>query len=463
MQDKASTWARWAARLAVVTMVCGGIIGAAFLMPFHDSGEFSGLFHAMVVGLVTVVFGGIGLICSSFGAVLTVLAIRKHRDWGSTTRFAAAVHSLAFVAIGGGTVCISTMRARQKRGGETKLAYAVMQQDVETVRSQLRWGANPNQKTYSSREPLLWTAVGQGNNEIVALLLEHGARTNDSGAYTTVIQKAVYGPSLEVIKTLLEHGASPGISPDGRTADGAPLIIAVDKTKKLKMSDNDREAMVKMLLEHGADVNVTDRSLSSRTPAYLAAEFADIPILTMLAQHGANLDTVCGDMTPLASAVKRRDTKTVLALIELGADVNAILVDGYTVICCAQDPNMVDLLCTHGADVNRGHNQFWPNALGRAVQRNRRAMVEALLAHGADVNFRQGNGKAVIESAIDADNKYMVKLLLEHGADVVSKGEMGSSILHTARIRRNPDIIRMIEEAIAKSKGDSGRTQGISR
>jgi ankyrin repeat protein len=115
------------------------------------------------------------------------------------------------------------------------------------VRLQLSKGANPNARSKLGRTPLLIAATYDGATEAARMLIEKGADVDarDKGG-SSVLAKAAGSNNIEVARLLIAKGA--GIN----TVDEAgvtPLFNAV--------SSGDRSgAMVKLLLEHGAKVNV---------------------------------------------------------------------------------------------------------------------------------------------------------------------------------------------------------------
>ncbi|XP_061842080.1 ankyrin repeat and SOCS box protein 6 [Nerophis lumbriciformis] len=108
-----------------------------------------------------------------------------------------------------------------------------------------------------------------------------------------------------------------------------PLHIAVLRN---------RSNMVKLLVEHGADIEKRDR-IHESNPLDLASEESDrLPCLLMLLDLGANVNAWDKrGKTPLLHALASSDgltvnnTENIQLLLERGADVNAATVDGETV------------------------------------------------------------------------------------------------------------------------------------
>ena len=152
-------------------------------------------------------------------------------------------------------------------------------------------------------------------------------------------------------------------------------------------------------------------------------------------------------VTPLPTmqqAAIQGDTKTVLLLLDQGADVNARTdrekVQGMTPL-------------------------HWAAMYGQTDT------VKALLARGADINARTGySGETaihlavtpyrVVEGQTDSERGATVRALLDAGADVHNQTKAGGTLLCTAAYHLSPDIVgRILDKArdIEERSGD-GRT-----
>jgi len=166
--------------------------------------------------------------------------------------------------------------------GATVLLIACSFKDYENVVSILiSRGADVNFKGKDGRTPLMWAA---GNSlETTKILLENGADVKAKGddGMTAFIQ-TTFGilskkVSTEVMNLLLENGADVNSALTGKDASGW--------TSLLFASVNGNKDLVKYLILHGADVNHTSNEGS--TALSLARQEKDEALVSFLKEHGA--------------------------------------------------------------------------------------------------------------------------------------------------------------------------------
>jgi ankyrin repeat protein len=132
---------------------------------------------------------------------------------------------------------------------------------------------------------------------VIKWLLEHGADPNLRGTRDALpLRSAASYGSLAVVKLLLEHGAQP---------DHNALNSAVRRRRKTGQTRYpDGLAIVKLLVDYGADVNASEDPPTTRRPTSNARVY---PL-----QHVQN--------TPLHDAMEIEDEEMVRLLLERGAD-----------------------------------------------------------------------------------------------------------------------------------------------
>ena len=125
--------------------------------------------------------------------------------------------------------------------GETPLHYLAVENQLDAVRRLIARGASVNTVNECHSTPLS-DAASLGYEEMVGLLLDHGADLHSPGLDRPVLHGAVAHGTLLIVQRLLVAGASPNESDDmGRTA----LHMAAES--------DDRDEVLKLLLGSGAD------------------------------------------------------------------------------------------------------------------------------------------------------------------------------------------------------------------
>lgn len=187
----------------------------------------------------------------------------------------------------------------------------------------------------------LQAAATEGHKEVVEMLLKMNADVNacvenENFPSGTAIQGACESGNIEIVSLLLNKGANPNL---GRGVESPPIISAT--------SGGD-EAMVKMLLKAGANVNVRG--------GYQNA-------------------------TPLIYASQNLPQESLHLILQAGADVNMTGEDGNTalIMAAAEDnPDATSFLLNHGADIMH-RNQKGQNALQAAMESDARSSTSILV------------------------------------------------------------------------------------
>ena len=161
--------------------------------------------------------------------------------------------------------------------------------------------------------------------------------------------------------------------------------------------------LVRGLLEGGADVNAKD-SVSHGTALRVASSEGHEAIVNILLDHGADVNTE-DYFTALEAASSRGHEAIVNILLAHGADVN------YSLLRASSNGHeaIVKILLAHGADVNDGDPLQGASSIGHE------AIVRILLEHGADVD---AGYFTPLQMASLGGHEAVVNILLDHGADV---------------------------------------------
>jgi ankyrin repeat protein len=308
------------------------------------------------------------------------------------------------------------------RKGQTALMWAAADGHADAVRTLLAAGADFRTPSPSGFTPLLF-AAREGRIDVVLALLKAGADANEAiqtkksaprgpKPGTSALHLAVENGHFELALSLVKAGADPN---DQRAGFGALHMISwVRKPSRGDDAEGDPPPIgsgkltslefVKEMLANGAKVNlplkkgVPNRGILSRagaTPFLAAASTADLPLLRMLLDQGADPSIPNAQRTtPLMAAAgvgvgapeeapgaEPEVLETVALLLKRGADVNAVDDNGETAMHGAayrNHPKVVQFLAEKGAKID-----VWNRA-------NKTGLTPLVIAEGhrPGLNFR---------------------------------------------------------------------------
>ena len=217
-------------------------------------------------------------------------------------------------------------------------------------------------------------------------------------------------------------------------------VISFRGSLLLSSAENGRNAMTRVLILTGADVDTIDAS--SRTPLYLAARNGQVEIVQMLINAGADVHIsvdVYDIPTPAQAALN-----TMRRVAERNPFAGVIPTESMLRSIWRHDRDRIEIataLIVAGADPDTGSDSL-PTLLHYASLYNSVQSVKPLLEAGADVNARNNSGDTPLHSTLDwqilrieaGDGlkgiNYVVNSLLDGGADIDAVNDSGQSPLH---------------------------------
>jgi ankyrin repeat protein len=194
------------------------------------------------------------------------------------------------------------------------------------------------------------------------------------------------------------------------------------------------EAIVRLLLQYGADVNAQGDLYGS---AIYAAMIKGNEEMLQLLQENAMIP--CKNLPTrkvLKEAAADGSEPLVKLFIENGAEVNAPgSIDGTALSQAAANGRelIVRLLLDNGANINAA-DEFSKTALQLAAENGNEPIVRLLLDKGANVNTSTGYGGTALQLAAKKGNEPIARLLLAKGADKQSLPRKQKRFVESLRI-----------------------------
>ena len=303
--------------------------------------------------------------------------------------------------------------------GQTALMWTASQDNPGAAEALIAAGADVHARSGGGFTPLLF-AAREGSLGALDALLAAGADPDDTlPDGTSALGMAVYNAQYEIAARLLAAGADPDARGQGWTA-----LHQVVWTRRPNLGRNppfpvplgrlDGLDMARILIAHGADPNLGqtaeprdgNRNMLDRvgaTPFLLAAKAADVPMMRLLA--------------------------------DLGADPGLTTANRATAMMAAAGVGIWKI----------GEN---PGTNDEAL-----AAVELAWELGNDVHAVDGNGDTALHGAIHRGADGIVRFLHDKGADLDTVNETGWTALSIAQgvfypntFNRHPHLVTLLEE-----------------
>ena len=300
--------------------------------------------------------------------------------------------------------------------GVTPLMTCARTGNVDAVESLLAGGARVNrQETVRGQTALMW-AVAERHAGVAAALIAAGAdvRARSHGEFTPLLFAARHG-DVESARLLLDAG----VDVNEAGGDGSAALLVATESR--------HPAMVRFLLDAGADVDAIG---TGRTALHAAVQQKRRDIVELLLAGGADPDArllsrlprVPGDLsstsgplsmigaTPFWLAAKFADLDVMRLLAERGADTRLTNEGGTTPLMVAAGIGWVD-----GSD-RYGRVKFNDDPVRR--ERHDLEAVELAVKLGGDVDAVNDHGQTAMHGAAYMGGDTIVRFLADQGARV---------------------------------------------
>ncbi|KAM0351827.1 hypothetical protein ACHAPU_002340 [Fusarium lateritium] len=339
----------------------------------------------------------------------------------------------------------------------------------------LKKGADPN-KQYPDKPMTFIRAFQTDNKELVELFLDQGAISDsfdewDDASFRTPLTHAAGYHSYDIMKLLLDRGASPNYCPNGidpplqvatwigqQDTRRAELLLERGADIHWKRSDGwtplqtayDAPAFVSLFLKHGADA---ERQTNSGTVLMMAARWGYIETLKTLVAHEdprPNLDTKYDyeensflGKTALDFAVLNGNFDCANFLLESGATItfdpaaDGVLETSIFLEAIVHDHQIDEMAKFVKTCLDRG---WKPDALDNDKNTFLRhiksttpaAAMQVLIDVGVPFDSPNVAGLTPLAMAAYSSNVHAVKLLLSKYADATLSGPTFGNLLFLA-------------------------------
>jgi ankyrin repeat protein len=376
--------------------------------------------------------------------------------------------------------------------GQTALMTAAKAGSADAVKALLDHGAEVNAKeSWRGQTALMW-ATAENHPAVVQVLVDHGADVNavssvfdfsgmkpkpgdvpmhfPRGGFTALLF-AARGGFTEIATILLDHGADLKIAdPDGTSA----LLLAII---------NGHYDTAAFLLDRKADPNVADANgraalfaaidmrniYSSNRPAPRDSNKIDpMDLIKMLLDHGADVNAKLTKMivpravldfpdvmmaegaTPFLRAAKSADVPLMQLLLEKGADPKAATKGGVTALMVAAGmghantirrgdlPIEAMKICLEkGVDINAATDKTLNTALHAAAGQGTDDIVQFLADHGAKLDLKDNKGRTALGVALGLKADAVGVEVHQSTADLLRK-LMGPNAVEVAETQPAP-------------------------
>lgn len=314
------------------------------------------------------------------------------------------------------------------------LLLATQYKVYDLVYQLLAKGISPNyQRPVTNASPLI-CAILNDNYDLVKIFLENKANPNIIWGKTNYspIHAAVTMKRLDMVRLLYNYGANL----NALSNNGTPLSIAANKGYKeivkfllshkvvydssilYEAIKNGHYSVVKYLISHNY-FHANSIIIQNCPPFVLAAKLGYENIVKLLLDHGADVYALSRNENAIVAAARNNHTETINILLNNVPNLlygqQGIMAIYYAI----QHKNLeivVQLLRTKFINPNSAVNNI--PLLITATEINSQQCIDALLMNKANINICDNQGRTALYIAEQQANFNLVKYLLEKGCAI---------------------------------------------
>jgi ankyrin repeat protein len=288
-------------------------------------------------------------------------------------------------------------------------------------------------------------ALRSQHPEIAEYLIRKGSRDSADDHGETALMIAAQEGYEKAVDLLLQVHDNPNYVPSEESY--TPLMSA---------AHNDHLAIVKSLINHGANINATTKY--GHSSLSLACYKGNTALAKYLIQKGAakNAQDTLGRTPLMGASIAGRQEIAQLLIID-GADLNIQDKAGWTAMMHAKrhgNEEITRLLIAHGA-TSLGVDKA--NLVYAAATNNAQSLKE-LIRRGIDLNVRDDREMTPLMIASQENNIDAINILLKAKADISSKTSTGATAMHFALSNQKKEAAELLLKSGAPifAKNDTG-------
>ena len=294
----------------------------------------------------------------------------------------------------------------------------------------------------SARWPPLAAAAEYGFVKTLKVLLVNKADVNISGptGHTPLWFAAVQAASLECVRLLLDKKADPN-----HVLIDTPLLVDM---MQYEVPVEERLAIFDLLVRNDPPIQLDKADPQiCMTPLMYAAQVGETAVVKWLLEHGADVNiTDDSGEGALYYGILNHHVEVLRELLKWEPQLDQVTSLGETLLeIAADDASLVEMLLDAGADAE-STNRSRQTVINIAVERQKVDVVSLLASRKVDIHHRDKYGWTPIHDATGSvPNAEIVRILLESGADLNDSLGDGRTPLHLAA-RRYPETLRVLLE-----------------
>ena len=329
-----------------------------------------------------------------------------------------------------------------RRESNIPLIVAAKKGDLDEVKKLLAEGADVNVKDIAENTPLL-AAAENNNTELLKILLDAGAEVNVRNTYLSYMQSgemikfsdrgksplflAVARGNVEAVKLLLDKGAE--VNTVYGESHRRSEITALMQATLIKSAE-----IVKLLIEHGADVHYKDDGDDN----LICTTFEDLDKMVDVSSEDNKfaflLDYIEERQKSGGQELSEEEMMQFMAQFDEKKAQNSAKEKAQQKLQEAED--ILIMLLKAGVNIEEEMGRLKETPLAYMAWFGEVNAVRLLLKHGANANSRDGDGRTplmhVASMVHDERGPQIVKMLLEHGAAVNAQDNAGATALMIA-------------------------------